>query len=108
MLKLNTHRTFPAPVTVHLRDDEGNESQGQFTAIFKILPTDKALDKEFSDKRLVDLVVVGVRDIELTGPEGEPLEGEALLEACRNDPAISAALVATYQEEVGKKNLRRT
>lgn len=108
MLKLNINRTFPAAVTVHLIDEEGKSQKGEFKAVFKVLSSDQATDEANSDKRLLDLVLVSVSDIELTGADDKELEGEALLKAVKADPALSTALIATYNESLTKKNLRRT
>lgn len=108
MLKLNVNRTFPAAVTVHLIDEEGQSQKGEFNAVFKVLSSEQAADEANSDKRLLDLVLVSVSDIELTGADGKVLEGEVLLNAVKGDPALSTALIATYNESLTKKNLRRT
>lgn len=108
MLKLNVNRTFPAPVTVHLVGEDGQPDKGQFNAVFKVLSSDQATDEANSDKRLLDLVLVSVSDIELSDAEDKVLEGAALLEAVKADPALSTALIATYNESLTKKNLRRT
>ena len=108
MLKLNTTRTFPAPVTVHFLDEAGKSQKGTFNATFKVLPSDEITDNSNADKRLLDLVLVEVKDIELADQNGVALEGDALLEACKNDPAISAAMMSTYSDQLAKKNLKRT
>ena len=108
MLKLNTTRTFPTPVTVHFQDESGKSQKGTFNATFKVMPVDQVTDESNSDKRLLDLVLVDVSQIELVDEQGNTLEGDALLEACKNDPAISAAMMATYNEQLAKKNLKRT
>jgi hypothetical protein len=108
MLKLNTSRSFPAPVTVHFRDEDGKDQKGQFNAVFKVIPADQLQSDANHEKRLLDLVLVSVSHIELADENGESLQGNELLEACKNDPAISTALMSTYSENVAKKNLKRT
>lgn len=108
MLKLNTTRSFPAPVTVHFRDEEGKDQKGQFNAVFKIIPSDQLQSEENHEKRLLDLVLTSVSNIELADEDGQALQAGELLEACKNDPAISTALISAYSENVAKKNLKRT
>ncbi|MGH1461001.1 MAG: hypothetical protein ACRBB6_03085 [Neptuniibacter sp.] len=108
MLKLNTERSFKAPVTVRFMDEDGTSQKGTFNAKFKVVSTDTLQEEENADKRLLDLVLLEVNNIELADASGNPLEGEALLEACKSDPSISTALVATYGEQTAKKNLKRT
>lgn len=106
MLKLNTQRTFKTDVTVHGVDESGKSVKGTMAATFKVVSTDQLRAEENADKRLLDLVLKDVHDIELTGPEGNVLQGEALLEACKNDPAIGNALVNAYGHATTKKNLK--
>lgn len=108
MLKLNTERTFKAPTTVHYMDDEGVSQSGEFSARFKVVPQETLQAEENAEKRLLDLVLVDVADIELTDPNGQVLQDDALLEACKSDPSISNALVAAYSENTAKKNLKTT
>lgn len=107
MLKLNTTRTFSSAVTVHFVSEEGRAEKGDMKAVFKVMPTDQLQDEGNSDKRLLDLVLVSVSNIELADEEGNTLEGAALVDACKNDPSISSALVATYSEKLTKKNQKR-
>lgn len=106
MLKLNSTRTFPSPVTVHFVDEKGKSSSGTFNAVFKVVPTDQLTDENNSEKRLLDVVLVEVSNIELTDEQGEALTGDALLEACKSDPSISSALTSTYGKQLTKKNLK--
>ena len=108
MLKLNTTRSFPAPVTVHFRDEDGKDQKGQFNAVFKVISADQLQSEANHEKRLLDLVLVEVSEIELTDVSGDVLHGTELLDACKNDPSIATALMATYNENVAKKNLKRT
>lgn len=107
-LKMNAARKFSTPVTVHFHDDEGNPAQGSFGATFKVVPFDKL--KEETDSTLLDLVLVSVNesDLELSAEDGQRLTGENLIHFVKNDPSISTALAATYNEAITKKNLKRT
>jgi len=100
MLKLNTNRTFTVPVPVAYVDEQGKDQNGAFGATFRILSQDEAADHP--DKRLLDLVLVAVDDIELTDADGR-LTGSALLAACKADPTLSTALVSRYWECAVKK-----
>lgn len=110
MLTLNTTRTFPTPVTVYFIDEDGKSQKGTFTARFKVLPTDELTDESNSDKRLLDLVLDSVDEdsLNLKSPTGERLTGDSLLNAAKADPAISSAMMSTYNEKIAKKNLKRT
>lgn len=108
MLKLNTTRSFPAPVTVHFRDEDGKDQKGQMAAVFKVVSADELQSEANHEKRLLDLVLTEVSEIELIDENGDALQGNELLDACKNDPAISTALMSTYSENVAKKNLKRT
>lgn len=107
MFKLNTQRSYQYPVSVVIFDGE-KEHTGKFTATFKVLPNSQIRDPENADKKLLDLVLVGVDGIEVPGEDGRPLQGDALLQALKDDPAVSVALVAAYQESITKKNRPRT
>lgn len=109
-LKLNTHRTFNAPCTVHFQDDNGKPASGSFGATFKVAALDALRDDANTDKSLLDLVLVGVNEdeLDLADENGQRLTGDALLKAVKVDPAISMALVSTYNEQITKKNLKRT
>ncbi len=107
MFKLNTQRSYQYPVSVVIFDGE-KEQTGKFTATFKVLPNSQIRDPENADKKLLDLVLVGVDGIEVAGEDGRPLQGDALLQALKDDPAVSVALVAAYQESITKKNRPRT
>jgi len=106
MFKLNTERTYQYPVTVTVFTGDV-EQQGKFTATYKVVSNDVLRAPENADKTLLDLVLVDVHDIEVTGKDGQALTGPALLAAVKADPAVSTALVAAYQESVTKKNRPR-
>jgi hypothetical protein len=108
MLKLNTSRSYPYPVTVHFFDEQGKPQQGTFKAQFKVVAADRLRDEENADKRLLDLVLSGVEELELNDADGQRLTGEALLEAVKNDPCLSLATVNAYNESIVKKNRART
>ena len=107
-LKMNLSRQFGAPVTVHFHDESGNPAKGSFGATFKIVPFDELQEKE--DASYLDMVLVGVKedDLELYDEQNQRLTGDKLLDAVKNDPAISSALVKTYNEAITKKNRMRT
>lgn len=107
MFKLNTQRTYKYPVTVTVYDGE-KEKSGTFTAVYKVMPTTELTAEENRDKRLLDMVLVGAEDIEVDGPDGQPLQGEALLDALKADPAAGTALLNAYRESITKKNQPRT
>ncbi|AQU83251.1 MULTISPECIES: hypothetical protein [unclassified Halomonas] len=103
---VNVNRTYQYPVNLTVYDENGKENTGKFYAKFKILPTDKGRELP-EDTLLLDKVLVGVSKIALTDDDGKVLEGDELLHAAKNDPAISVALVSAYQESVTKKNRGR-
>lgn len=107
MFKLNTARCYQYPVSVTIFDG-GKEQTGSFTATFKVLPNSALRDDKNADKSLLDLVLVGVEGVEVLGDDGKPLQGEALTRAMKDDPSVSVAMVAAYQESVTKKNRPRT
>ena len=109
-LKLNTNRTFTSPCTVHFQDETGKPASGSFGATYKVVPMDSLKDEHNSDKTLLDLVLVSVNEseLELQDENGNRLTGDDLIRAVKNDPAISMALVSTYNEQITKKNLKRT
>jgi len=102
MFTLNTNRTCRLPVTVTLYDDDGKEQKGQFSATFKVLPTNEVRSMS-SDESLLDKVLVAVHDIEVPGKEGDEL-----LAAIKHDPSTATALIGAYTEHVVKKNQVRT
>lgn len=108
MLKLNPNRTYRYPVTVTLYDEQGKEQPGRFTATFRVLPHSQMERPDLADQKLLDLVLVSVEDVEVPGPDGHPLAGDALMGALKDDPSVSTALVNAYQESVVKKNLARS
>jgi len=107
MFRLNTQRTYKYPVTVTVYDGD-KEQSGTFRAEFRVVPSTELQDSANRDKRLLDLVLFGVEDIEVTGKDGAVLTGEELLSALKADPATSLALVNAYQESITKKNRPRT
>lgn len=109
-LRINTARTFDTPVTVHFHDDSGQPAKGTFGATFKVQSFEQMKAEENSDKTLLDLVLVSIKEdeLELVDEVGQVLKGEALLKACKTDPSISAALITAYNEAITKKNLKRT
>ena len=103
MFKLNIKRTYQYPVAVTVLD--GNQEQtGEFTATFRVVSNDELRSPENAKKTLLDMVLVSVEGIEVDGADGQPLTGEALLNAVKADPATATALVTAYQESVTKKN----
>lgn len=103
MFVVNTNRTYDYPVKVTLR--EGTEERaGEFTATFKVLPNSVGTAPENAHKRALDLVLVDVKGVEVPGPDGQPLTGDALLTALKDDPCTSAALLEAYRESISKKS----
>ncbi|WIX34963.1 hypothetical protein QO259_10095 [Salinicola sp. JS01] len=107
MFKLNTQRTYRQPVNLTVYDERGKEQTGSFTAAFKVMPHDQLLEQP-DGVTLLDAVLVDVSDIEIGGEDGQPLAGDMLLDAVKNDPALSTALVGAYHESIAKKNRPRT
>ncbi|GGW23630.1 hypothetical protein [Vreelandella hamiltonii] len=106
MFKLNTNRSYTYPVSLTIYDDEGKEHTGKFKAKFKAVPQDKLREMP-ADSPLLDHVLLEVSELEVSGPDGQPLQGDQLLHAVKNDPAASAALITAYHESVSKKNRGR-
>ncbi|WNL39822.1 hypothetical protein RN346_04500 [Halomonas sp. PAMB 3232] len=106
MFKLNTARSYTYPVALTVYDEAGKEHTGKFTAKFKVVAQDKLREMP-ADTLLLDQVLVGAEGIEVPGEDGKQLEGEALLNALKNDPAASTALLTAYQESIAKKNRGR-
>lgn len=107
MFTVNTSRTYQYPVSVTVYDENGKENTGKFKATFKVVPQDEMRNLP-EDTLLLDQVLVGVDEISLTDNDGKALEGDDLLHAAKNDPALSVALITAYQDSVAKKNLRRS
>jgi hypothetical protein len=107
MFKLNPRRSFRCPVNVTVLEGD-KEQTGSFTAEFQVTPTTAFTDSANRDKRLLDLVLIGVEGVEVDGEDGKPLQGDDLLNALKADPATSLALVNAYQEGITKKNRPRT
>lgn len=104
MFKLNVNRSYKYPVEVTIYDEHGKEQTGTFTATFKVLGNGVMRDPSHRGVLLLDLVLTGAEGVEVLGEDGQPLQGDALLKALKDDPAASAALVAAYQESIAKKN----
>ncbi|MDR5857954.1 hypothetical protein FZZ93_02405 [Halomonas eurihalina] len=107
MFKVNLNRTYQYPVTATIYDEEGKEHTGKFKARFKVLPHDEAKELP-EDTSLLEAVLTGVSDLEIPGPDGQSLAGEALVEAVKNDPALALATQAAYQDSIAKKNRPRS
>jgi len=106
VFKLNTNRTYKQPVHLTLVDENGKDEKGTFSAIFRVMPNPETREL-LDDATLLDRVLVSVSDIEVPDENGKPLEGEALRDAVRNDPAAAFALINAYQDSIIKKNRRR-
>tara|TARA_R110001606_G_scaffold212691_1_gene360446 strand:- start:8302 stop:8625 length:324 start_codon:yes stop_codon:yes gene_type:complete len=106
VFKLNTSRTFKQPVNLTIVDENGKDQKGSFTATFKILPHNESADMP-DDIKLLDRVLMGVEGIEVTGEDGQPLAGDELLSALKNDPSATVAMASAYQRSIVKKNLPR-
>lgn len=107
MFKINTQRCYQYPVSVTIFDGE-KEVTGKFTATFKVQPNSALRNPDNTDKTLLDLVLVNVEGVEVPGEDGKPLQGEALVNALKDDPSVNMAIVAAYQESITKKNRPRT
>jgi len=103
---VNTKRTYKYPVSLTVYDEHGKEISGKFKATFKAMPQNELRDLP-ADTLLLDHVLVGVDEICITDDEGKELAGDDKLQAAKNDPAISTALVNAYHESVSKKNRPR-
>lgn len=101
MFKLDTHRTYETPVSATVLLPDGSEQTGEFTAVFKVVPVNEMTDAP-EDTRVLDMALIGVKDIELTS-NGEVLKGDALLEAVKNDPTLQAATLDAYFKSISKK-----
>lgn len=108
-LRLNTHRTFPAPVNVDFLDDTGETQKGTFGAVFKVMPTTELMDDSNKDTRMLDLVLVSIKDdeLELVNADGEVLKGDALMEAAKADPTLANAMLEAYNQGLAKKGRKR-
>lgn len=102
-LKRNVERAFWATVHVNDVDEDGNKQKGTFRAKFRVGKKDEILDPNRSEETLLDMVLVEVDHIDLTDSDGEELKGKDLLYACKNDLVLAAALLRTYDKEIGKK-----
>tara|TARA_R110002049_G_scaffold190570_2_gene359259 strand:+ start:23842 stop:24165 length:324 start_codon:yes stop_codon:yes gene_type:complete len=103
---VNTARTYKYPVALTVYDENGKENSGKFKATFKVKSQDELRNMP-ADTLLLDEVLKDVEGICLTDEEGKTLEGEDLLKAAKNDPAISTALISAYNESNSKKNRGR-
>ncbi|MCU7934112.1 MAG: hypothetical protein KZQ99_04435 [Candidatus Thiodiazotropha sp. (ex Dulcina madagascariensis)] len=108
MLKLNIDRTFQVPVPVSFVDENGTEQQGEFRATYRVLSETEAKAADNADKRLLEMVVVEVSELELVDKNGQVLQGRELLDAAQADPTLSSALVHTYWENAVKKPRPKT
>lgn len=102
MFKLNTARTYKWPVTITVLEGD-QEHSGTVTATYRPLASDKAKNPDTASRPLLDLVLVDVDGIEVTGDDGQVLAGDARLNAIRNDPAAAVALTEGYFASVQKK-----
>lgn len=105
MFKINTQRCYQYPVSVTIFDGE-KEVTGKFTATFKVQPNSALRNPDNTDKTLLDLVLVNVEGVEVPGEDGKPLQGEALVNALKDDPSVNMAIVAAYQESITKRTDR--
>ncbi|NVE91541.1 hypothetical protein [Vreelandella titanicae] len=106
MFTVNVNRSYQYPVSLTIYDDEGKEITGKFTALFKVVPQDQ-LNALPEGTLLLDQVLTGVKGLGLTGEDGKTLEGDELLHAAKNDPAISTALLGAFNTSISKKNRPR-
>ena len=102
-LKLNLDRKYKHPVEIKYYNDAGQIQTGTFTGIFRVT---KLTDFEGDDKRLIDLVLLGVEGLELTDEHGNLLEGSALLDAVKNDSDLVGACLDAFTVSVEKKRTK--
>lgn len=102
-VKLNITRSFWVPINLRWRGDDDKWHTGQFRARFRVIPATDAQKEEYAEKRLLDVVLLEVADIELEDESGAALVGEALFAAAKDDPTISTTLVDAYWDSVAKK-----
>lgn len=108
MFKLNTQRTYKYPVSVNIFDGD-KEQSGKFTAVFKVMKNSAIQEAAAAgDKNLLDMVLVDVEGVQVEGENGQPLAGEALLGALKDDPCVAIAMATAYNESIAKKNRPRT
>lgn len=103
-LKLNTQRIYRHPVPVSYYDESGKIVTGSFTGTFKVMTKGDMDDK---DARLIDKILIGVDDIELTDEHGNELQGEELLDAVKNDSDLAAACMEAYNGSIEKKRIKK-
>ncbi|MCU7885779.1 MAG: hypothetical protein KZQ82_16425 [Candidatus Thiodiazotropha sp. (ex Lucinoma annulata)] len=108
MLKLNINRTFNVPVPVVFVDEKGDEQTGEIRATYRILPETEAKNPENTGKRLLELVVQDVQELDLVDQDGQSLQGQELKKAALADPTLSSALVTSYWENAIKKPQPKT
>ena len=102
-LKLNIERTYKHPVTVNHFDETGKMQTGSFVGVFRVT---KADDYKSEDKRLIDIILVGVEGLELLDEHGNALVGNDLLDAVRNDTELAMACIDAYNGSVEKKRVK--
>lgn len=105
MLKRNIERTFSLPIQIDCLEEDGRTTRGEFGATFRMMSQAEIRGDE--EARLLDKVLIGIKDLELCGTDGAPLAGEKLLQAVKDDPELGSALVNAYLENVIKKPTRR-
>lgn len=106
MLKLNVNRVFKASVPVSIITPDGQQQDAEFSASFRVMTKQQA--KAQGEQPLLDVVLVEVHDIELFDANDQVLTGDALLQAAKDDPTLSSALVHCYWDNLTKKPQRKT
>ncbi|MCU7877135.1 MAG: hypothetical protein KZQ84_10095 [Candidatus Thiodiazotropha sp. (ex Lucinoma borealis)] len=108
MLKLNVNRTFNVPVPVVFVDEKGDEQTGEFKATYQVMSEKDAKNPENTGKRLLELVVQDIQDLDLVDQDGQSLQGQELKDAALADPTLSTALVVAYWDNAAKKPQPKT
>lgn len=105
MFRLNTQRSFKCPVPIAILDEQGQQHDGQFSAVFRVL--DKTEIDSKPNALLLDEVLIEVSELELYRGT-QLLQGDALLPAVKADPALASALTAAYWANLVKKPVGKT
>lgn len=108
MLKLQTNRTFTVPVPVTFTDEGGQFQDAQFKATYRMMSDKQAEDPENQGKRLLEMVLLSVDEIELSDDQGNVLQGDDLRTACLFDHTLATALTNAYWAHAAKKPRRAT
>ena len=98
-------RKVVAKFEFHWVSDEGKPEMANVVATFKTMPRKKliaALSKEVkktpsSDEALLNLILVDLSGIDIESEAGKSLAGKELVDAAKQDAALSARLCLEYK-----------